>query len=420
MQVDPTRSATPDLDALFDPHAEQFIENPYESYRQAQDLGPVFHVASARGYMVLGQAEIGEALGQPAQLVSRANLDGSIPLAPECRKLLEDSDFYHVAQYNVEPPEQTRFRAFVSQWFTPRYIRALEPSVRRMAEDLVTSFHKDGRADLMRQFAQPLPTTIIYDTIGIPPEDRMRLALWHADWLMLQIVPMAPEEQVRCADSVRSYEQYLRDLIQQRTRDPRDDMLTHFAQAVTQDEPVYSVSDAIVAIRVTLAAGHETVTGALGNLLWHVLSQRECWQKLCKDPALIPAAIEEGLRFDPPIQSLNRVATVDLNLGGTAIPAGSRVCPVIAAAGRDPAHHDAPDEFRLDRPGPPRHLAFGSGVHFCIGAPLARLELRIGLETLTRMLPDMRLSETAEIRHLPGGITFHRLAELHVEWQPVT
>jgi cytochrome P450 len=339
-----------------------------------------------------------------------------VPLSPQCRTILEGSLFFHVALFNLEPPEQSAFRALISEWFAPRSLRQREAAMTELADGLVTELAGGGGADIMRQLAEPFSTTIVLDIIGIPAGDREQLMSWHRDWLLLQIVPMSEDDQARCARGVVCYEEYLRGQLERRTGHPADDLLSLLATAAAAPESALTMADAVVAVRVIIAAGHETVTGALGNTLLHLLSGPGLWARLTADPSLIPAAVEEGLRFDPPIQSLNRIAARPARVGDITIPAGARVCPVIAAVGRDPDRAASPDEFRLDREGPSRHIAFGSGAHFCIGAPLARLELRIALQALVRQLPGLALAPGFEPQHLPGGITFRRLAALPVTW----
>jgi cytochrome P450 len=409
-------SADTDIEKLFDPQTEQFIEDPYYAYRQARGGAPVFRVEHAGGWIVLGRDETLEVMTDPDRLTSRTNLDGALPFAPQAKRILDEGFFFHISLFNVAPPDHTRFRNFVGDFFSPRSIRRLEPSIRGLAESLVSSFAGSGEAELMQQFALPFPGAVICDLIGIPLADRAQIMAWHVDWIMLQVVPMDLERQVQCAKNVIEYERYFARLVEDRIASPAEDVTTLFAQAVSGPDAKYSVADAVVSLRVMLAAGHETTTGLIGNVMLHLLRDRRLWEQIVADPSLIPAAIEEGLRFDPPIQGVNRVATEDVEIAGVTIPAGSRINPMLGALGRDPSLFEDPDEFRLDRQGPPRHLGFGHGIHFCIGAALARLECRIALEALVELLPGLHLAPDAEARHLPGGITFHRLAALPVVW----
>ena len=167
-----------------------------------------------------------------------------------------------------------------------------------------------------------------------------------------------------------------------------------------------------------IAAGHETTTNLIANAVHQLLAGPERWQALTADPSLAAVAVEETLRHDSSVQGALRVATEPVRIGDVDLPAGSRVRVMFAAAGRDPAQFEDPDEFRLDRGGPPRHLGFGHGAHFCVGAPLARLEATIALETLAAALPGLRLADGFQPEYLPGGFIFHALAALPVAWNP--
>ena len=404
-----------DLAGLFNPMSPEFMANPHGAYAVTREKAPVCPVGPGT-WVVTGREEMMAVLREPARFSSRKNLDGQYPFCDEAQQILADSLFYRVALFNVEPPEHGRFRAFINEEFSPRALRRREPAIRALAAELVDGFSKDGGVDLLSRLAYPLPMTVICDIIGVPVEDRATVKAWNNDWLMMQVVPLPPEEQVRCARSVVEYENYYRELLAKRQSEPKDDLLTVFVQEAAKDEPVCTLDDAIVSVRVMLAAGHETTSNLIANTMYQLLRDRQLWEQLVADPALAAAAVEEGLRFDPSVQGAPREATEDTTVGGVQIPAGAKVQAMFAAAGHDPATADDPDAFRLDRQGPPRHFGFGYGIHFCLGAPLARLESRIALETLAAKLPDLALAPDFEPQYLPGGLVFHGLAALPVVW----
>lgn len=411
----PAPSGTEHAEPL-DPQAASFLACPYAAYAEARKTSPVVHQSALDEWIVVGRDEIESVQRDHGRFTSRYNLDGSYPFAPEAQAILDGSLFFRVALYNVEPPAHTRFRTLIGEYFSPRNLRALEPAVRRTADRLAQAISGAGAADLLQEFAYPLPMTVICDIIGIPEADRAQVKEWNNQWLALQVVPLPAEQQVHCARSVVAYERYVLGLLRERRNAPADDLLTVLANAAAEEEPVCAVEDAVVALRVMIAAGHETTTNLIGNSVWHLLADRTLWESLVRDPALIPAAVEEGLRFDSSVQGAPRVATEAVKVGGTEIPAGGQVRVMFAAAGRDPAWVEDPDTFRLDRQGPPRHLGFGHGIHFCVGAQLARLETRIALETLTGRFPALRLDEGFTPQHLPGGFVFRGLSALPVVW----
>ncbi|SFP28132.1 Cytochrome P450 [Amycolatopsis arida] len=412
-------AATTTVAARLDPQSPGFVENPYDAYAAVRQTAPVVE-AGPGFYVVTGRTETTTLLRDHDRFTSRKNLDGAFPFTPETQAVLEDSLFFRVALFNVEPPEHSAFRSLVSEAFTPRELRRREPGIRALAERLVRGFAADGHADLLTQFAYPLPMTVICDIIGVPAQDHAMVKAWNNAWLGLQVLPLEPEQQLASAKTVVEYESYFRNLIAERTRNPTDDLLSHLAAATREKEPVCTVDDVIVAMRVMLAAGHETTTNLIANTAANLLSERTLWEAVATDRGLIPAAVEEGLRFDSSVQGTPRFTTEDVRLGGVDIPAHCRVQAMIAAAGRDPGWVDDPDSFRLDRQGPPRHHAFGHGIHFCIGAPLARMEATIAFETLVEHLPDLAIAEGHQLSHQPGGFVFRGLTALPVTWTAPT
>ncbi|WP_051814880.1 cytochrome P450 [Streptomyces iakyrus] len=401
---------------LFDPLSVEYTECPYAAFARGRKEQPVAHQTGLDEWIVTGRAEIEAVQRDHERFTSRYNLDGSYPFCPEAKKILDGSLFFRVALYNVDPPAHTRFRNLISEYFSPRALRRRQASIQEIAARLVEDLVAKGGGDLLQEFAYPLPMTVICDIIGIPEEDRATVKAWNNDWLALQVVPLPPEQQVHCAGNVVTYEKYVLDLLERRRLEPADDLLTELVRAADADDPVCTVEDAVVALRVMIAAGHETTTNLISNAVHQLLRDRDLWEAVVKNRDLAAAAVEETLRFDSSVQGAPRVATGALRVGDTEVPEGARLRVMFAAAGRDPEWVEDPDTFRLDRQGPPRHLGFGLGIHFCVGAALARLESRIALETLADKLPGLRLADGFEPRHLPGGFVFRGLAELPVTW----
>ncbi|WP_225633197.1 cytochrome P450 [Streptomyces solaniscabiei] len=401
---------------LFDPMSPEYTACPYAAFARARQTEPVVHQAALDEWIVTGRAEIEAVQRDHGDFTSRYNLDGSYPFCPEAKEILDGSLFFRVALYNVEPPAHTRFRNLVSEFFSPRVLRRREASIRETAARLAAGLAAKDGCDLLQEFAYPLPMTVICDIIGIPEEDRATVKAWNNDWLALQVVPLPPEQQVHCAGNVVTYEKYVLDLLERRRGEPADDLLTELVRAADADDPVCTVEDAVVALRVMIAAGHETTTNLISNAVHQLLRERDRWEAVVKDPGLAGAAVEETLRFDSSVQGAPRVATRARRIGDTEVPEGARLRVMFAAAGRDPEWVEDPDTFRLDRQGPPRHLGFGHGIHFCVGAALARLEAGIALETLVETFPGLRLADGFEPRYLPGGFVFRGLAELPVTW----
>jgi cytochrome P450 len=406
---------TADPAVLLDPQSQAFLENPYRAYDVLRDRVPVAEVGNNR-WVITGRAEMMSVLRDHARFTSRKNLDGAFPFRPEAQAVLEDALFFRPALFNIEPPRHSAFRSLVGEAFTPRRLREREPDIRALAGRLIRGFLDDGHVDLLSQYAYPLPMSVICDIIGIPADDRATVKAWNNAWLALQVLPMDAEQQLASARTVLQYTDYFRRLLAQRDQAPQDDLLSRLVAAAREPDPICTVDDAIVAVRVMLAAGHETTTNLIANTVLHLLSDRRRWERIVEDRSGIPAAVEEGLRFDSSVQGAPRVATEDVVIGDVVIPAGARVQSMLAAAGRDPALVEDPNTFRLDRRGPARHHGFGYGIHFCIGAPLARLEASIMFETLTELIPDLEIAAGFRPTYQPGGLVFRGLTELPVSW----
>ncbi|WP_285738341.1 cytochrome P450 [Kitasatospora phosalacinea] len=413
-----------EIEEVFDPLSEQFMACPYAAYAKARGTVPVAHHRGFDEYIVTGRAELHSALRDSTGLTSRHNLDGHVPIAPQAKEVLEGTLFYQPALYNLAGPAHTRFRAFINEYFTPRKLRVLEPRIREVARELAAELVAEGGdgaegVDLLARFAYPLPYTVISEVIGVPVADRAAVKEWNNAWLLLQVAPLTPDQQLAFAGQLAAYEEYLRELLLTRADgapEADEDLIGGLYRATLGEDPLCTLDQAVVALRFMIAAGHETTTNLIANAVHQLLTVPERWAAVVADPALAAAAVEETLRHDSSVQGALRVATEDVRIGDTLVPAGARVRVMFAAAGRDPEVVPDAEEFRLDRTGPPNHLGFGFGVHFCVGAPLARLETRVALETLAEALPQLRLADGFRPRHLPGGFIFHALESLPVTW----
>ncbi|MFF1377335.1 cytochrome P450 [Streptomyces sp. NPDC058308] len=407
-EVDPAK--------LFDLMNPRYMASPYDAYRVARERVPVCPMSADGPWVVTGRAEMAGVLGDPTRFTSRTNTHGAYEFTDACRELLAGSVYYRVALFNAGPAGHGRFRSLLDEEFSPRALRRHEPAVRATAGELVAGFKDAGGVDLLAGFAYPLPLTVLCDVIGVPPADRATVKSWLGDWLLMQVLPLPPEDQLRCAKSVLAFEAYFRDLLADRRRRPADDLLGVLADAAAQSDPVCTVDDAVLALLVMMAAGHETVTHLITNTVHQLLRDRAQWERLVADRSLIPGAVEEGLRFNTSVQGVPRTVTEDVTLGGVDLPAGAKVHAMVAAAGRDPGSADDPETFALGRTAPPRHFAFGHGPHSCLGAGLARLEAQVALEALVEGVPTLELAAGFEPQHIPGGFVINGLLALPVTW----
>ena len=318
---------------------------------------------------------------------------------------------------DTDPPLHARIRGLVNRAFTPRRVAELEPCIAALAAELVNGFAADGHADIIERFAWPLPLNVMGDLLGLPREDLPQIHRWSNDWLSLFQPVDSVQRQIEMARSVVALQRYFQDALEERARSPRDDLMSALLEAqAASEEPLTMVEVMGVPLDLVIA-GHVTVTRAIGSALVLLLEHPEQLHDVREIPDLLPAAIEEVLRMESPAQGLFRKTTREIELGGVMLPKGARIMVHFASANRDELQFGEPDRFDVRRPDVGRHLAFGKGIHFCIGAALARLELRIALEILFDRLPGLRLSSRLQ----PGRerIFFARGYErLPLEWEP--
>jgi cytochrome P450 len=298
---------------------------------------------------------------------------------------------------HLDPPDHTRLRALVSKAFTPRLIEQMRERVQRLTNELLDNVQNRGQMDLIRDYALPVPTTIIAEMLGVPVKDRHKFHHWSrklfisSNWQMLNAIPNA-----------LALLRYIRKIIKQRRINPQDDLISALAQAEEAGDTL-SEDELLAMIGLLLVAGHETTVNLIGNGMLALLEHPEQMQKLRNDPALIKSAVEELLRYASPVESATeRYAREDVTIAGVTIPRGEMVVAVIASANRDERQFTNPDMLDITRE-PNKHVAFGLGNHFCLGASLARLEGQIGISTLLNRVPDLRLAVgTSALRWRPG------------------
>jgi cytochrome P450 len=290
----------------------------------------------------------------------------------------------------LDPPDHTRLRRLVAGAFTPRAIAALEPWIRDLTVRLLIETEGTTGFDLIDKLAFPLPIAVICHLLGVPAEDQAKFRSWGHD-LAATLDPQtaaAAHGQTRAAELELTG--YLQDLVRERRADPDDTILSALVQAEEQGDRL-TPSEVVSTALLLLVAGFETTVNLIGNGTVALIGDPDSWDRLRDDPALVPAAVEEMLRYDSPVQMTSRIATEDVELGDTTIPAGRPVLVCLGGANRDPDVFEQPDQFRIDRPHADRHLSFSLGIHHCLGAALARLEARIAIEELTRRCPPLEL-----------------------------
>ncbi|MEE2674797.1 MAG: cytochrome P450 [Myxococcota bacterium] len=293
-----------------------------------------------------------------------------------------------------DPPEHTQQRNIVNRGFTPRKIAALEPRVRKIAEELFASFQGEKQCDLMAQFANPLPVSVIADLLGLDPARRDDFKRWSTALIVGSTRPGEGSGFASNWGMFREFRSYMTQVIQEREQNPGEDLISTLIHT-GEGEGILDREQVISFATLMLAAGSETTTNLIGNAMLALFRDEDLLARVQNDPQLIPQVVEETLRYDSPIQLTMRLAMQETEVGGVQIPKGAIVAALLASANRDESHFEHPERFDIDR-ATPNHLAFGFGNHFCIGASLARMEGRIGLEMILTRLAGLELTVPPE------------------------
>ncbi len=301
---------------------------------------------------------------------------------------------------DTDPPDHTRLRGLVQKAFLPRRVELMRPRIESLANELLDTALRRGRMDLIRHYALPVPTTIIAEMLGVPARDRHKFHRWSSGILIG--TASRRFQALRLIPHVLGFLRYIRKLVAKRRSDPRDDMLTALVQAEDGGERL-SENELVSMVFLLLLAGHETTVNLIGNGMLALLTHRDQLERLRREPQLIGSAVEELLRFDSPVDmATERRAREEVTLGGVTIPRGELVFAVLASANRDERQFPEPNALDLARE-PNKHLSFGLGAHYCLGAPLARLEAQVAIQTLLVRAAELELSVPAEsLRWRPG------------------
>lgn len=402
----------------FDPLAPEQRRDPYPVYAEARAKAPVFF-ADAYGFWVVTRYEdVLAVLKDDATFSSTDALRSStVELPAEVEAVLAEGWPEMPVIIDTDPPLHTRIRGLITKAFTPRRVAEMEPTIRALANELVDGFAADGEADIVERFAWPLPLRVVGDMLGLPAADLETLHRWSTDWLLLHQRSTDLDQQLEWARNTVALQRYFMErLTERKDDDGRDDLTTALLRAAREDDPQLPL-DVVMGVPFDLViAGHVTVTRAIGNALLLLLGDPARAEALRSDPDLIGTAVDEILRLESPAQGLFRTTTREVELGGATIPPGARVMVHYGSANRDEEVWEDAAAIDLGRATASKHLAFGKGIHFCIGAPLARLELRVALPLLLERLPELRLAPGAQPEWEP--VFFARgLTSLRVEWK---
>lgn len=404
------------LSEHFDPFHDPYLADPYPFFAQVRETTPIFYSPDLNHWVVTRYNDI-RFIFQTPKLFSAANaLDPIQPVCPAAAHALAEGNFRPVPTLtNTDPPAHTRARRLANVAFTPRRVAAMEPFVRELTVRFIEERLLSGRADLVRDFAWELPAQVIFRVLGVPNEDVARIKAGSESRLLFMFGRPTDGEQTQLAQGLATFWRYAEDLVALRAQEPRDDFTSDLILARDGDGSALRLQEVATIIFGLLLAGHETTTNLLGNAFRRLLTERQAWEEICAEPSLIPNAIEEVLRFDSSVIAWRRKTMQAVEIGGVSVPTDAKLLLLLGAANRDPTVFPDPDRFDTHRQNAKEHLSFGHGPHFCLGAPLGRLEARVVLEEISARLPSLRLVPRQTLHYLPN-VSFRGPLSLLVEW----
>jgi cytochrome P450 len=386
----------------FDRFTDANLADPYPLYAQAREQQPVFYAEDFGTWVISRYADVRRVLMDPMRFSSAFQIRTPQRMAPGVAEILAEGHPEVPALLNEDPPGHRRTRDLVARAFSPRRISGLEPRIVALVEELVDGFEARKEADLVGELAAPLPLRVILDLIGLPAGEAATIRDWTRQLGVLTSYDAEPEAQREAARGSVDYERYVAAEIAARRDNGRDDLLTDMITAQAPGVPPLTDAELISLVVSLTFAGHETTSDLIGSALLRLLYRPELWKSIEGDPGLIANVVEETLRIDSPVQGTFRRAVFDVQVDGVTIPAGAPVFALFASADRDGSMFGEPDEFDPGRAELERSLAFGRGIHYCLGAPLARLESQTVLRILRRRLPTLHLDPDFAVPYLPN------------------
>jgi unspecific monooxygenase len=375
----------------YEPGSPAFIADPYPVLARLRADHPVILDPATDQWLVSRFADVGallrdRRLGRSYVHVATHEDFGRTP-PPAWQAPFHDS--LRVQLIDMEPPDHTRLRRLVSTAFTPRTVEGLRPRVTELVDGLVGAARERGEFDLLADVIERLPVAVIAELLGIPAADRPLLRPWSADMTLMFELARSEDDERRAVRATVEFSDYLRGVVRERRRSPGDDLLSQLVQVGEAGDRL-SEDELIATAILLLNAGHEASVNGAANAWWTLFRHPDALAALRSDPGLVPTAVEELLRYDTPAPMFERWVLEEIELHGVTIPRGQELALLFASANRDPAAFTNPDGLILDR-SPNPHLAFGAGIHYCLGAPLARLELAILFQAILERLPTLEL-----------------------------
>ncbi len=400
----------------FDLFHEPQLSDPYPFFKLLREQAPVFYAAPIDHWVVSRYQDVKQILRDYDNYSAQNTIAPIHPLCTAAQQALTDGGWNMVpALGNADRPQHTRTRMNVVKAFTPRRIAALEPYICALVNNAVDGFRQNGRAELMGELLFDLPALVILKMLGFADEQVPAIKQGARNRILFVWGRPTEAEQTRLARGLAGFFRLCRQLVDERLAHPTDDLTSELLRVRAGNDEILSLDVIASILFAFFTAGHETTSSLLGNCMVQLLRRREAWAQLAAEPALIPGAVEEILRYDSSVISWRRQAKRELDIAGVKVPAGAQLLLLLGAANRDDAAFENAEQLDITRHNADQHLSFGSGIHRCLGAALAQLEARVTLEILSRRLPDMQLAAGQRFDYLPN-VCFHGPRAVQVEW----
>lgn len=390
---------------------KDILANPYPLYHKLRSEDPVQWEESLGGWMLLRYDDVANAVLNPTLGSDRTT--AYLQQIPQ--ELRDHFQPFVETRSNMmiftDPPKHTRLRGLVYRAFTPRVVETMEPNIHRVTNDLISKVQETGKMDIIKDLAYPLPIIVVGALIGVPPEDADLLRKWSNDFNRAIGGVVKPELVEVAQNGILEMKDYFGNIVRDRRKNPREDLISGLVNVGEEDSNKLSEDELIATCLMLTFAGHETTTNLIGNGLHALIKNPDQKIKLQNNPSLINSAVEELLRYDAPVQLTVREAKEDLQIRDKSIRKGERVVLMWGAANRDPERFQNPDKLDITRQ-KNQHYSFGHGIHYCLGAPLARTEGQIAINTILQSLPNIQT--TTDNLEWRENFSFHGLKSLPV------
>ena len=398
--------------ADFDPIANSSVSSLCSEYDRLRTENPVFYWEEMKSWVITRHDDVASVLRDPQRFPVSGKFDSLNPVAVEALREAP-SPWGTLLIGTSEGAEHDRLRKAVSNWFMPRRMKQMEEPVRFLVTDVVNGFVDQQRAELISALTYPVPIRVILKLLDFPEQDIHSQKTWSDQYLRILTEPMSPEEQRECAEGVISFQKYILDIVAARRARPGDDVFSELVQARERGSVDLTPAELVEIVFTLIFAGHETTAAMGANMIRHLLEDRRHWEKVQSDRSTIGAVVEEALRFDGPAGVTSRWVRDPVEIGGVTVQ--GRILVSLFAANHDGDQFECPAKFRPERTEKTPHFSFGFGTHYCLGAPLARLELRVMLEELLVRTPNLQLQSGMPLEYKPNA-SVRQLQALHVEW----